>query len=147
MKRIFSYFILGLILFGGFSLSACGTPSPSTNNTNTNTPVDNTPTNSMVIETGWTGLAKALTAAGAKMYGAYWCSHCQDQKEEFGDAFRYVTYVECAPDKNNPYTQSAACKAANIEGYPTWVFADGTRVESVMSFNELAAKINYHPAS
>lgn len=25
-------------------------------------------------------LAKHLTAAGAKMYGAFWCSHCYDQK-------------------------------------------------------------------
>ena len=30
------------------------------------------------------------------MYGLYWCPHCIEQKEMFGDAFHYVPYVECA---------------------------------------------------
>src|SRR5215467_2633829 len=39
--------------------------------------------------------AKCLTAKNAKMYGAYWCPHCQDQKEMFGSSFQYAPYVEC----------------------------------------------------
>jgi len=97
----------------------------------------------VVTDAKWVGLAKALTTAGAKFYGAYWCSHCNEQKELFGDAVQYAPYVECAPNKNDPYEQSSACKVAKIEGYPTWVFADGSRVESVMSFEALARKIGY----
>ena len=29
-------------------------------------------------------LAQCLTDKGAKFYGAFWCSHCQEQKAEFG---------------------------------------------------------------
>ncbi len=44
-------------------------------------------------------LAAKLNASGAKMYGAFWCSHCQDQKETFGkDAIGSFPYVECFPD-------------------------------------------------
>ena len=43
-------------------------------------------------------LAKKLRAAGAKMYGAFWCSHCQEQKAEFGAAAQKdLPYVECYP--------------------------------------------------
>jgi len=44
-------------------------------------------------------LAKRLKAAGAKMYGAFWCSHCFEQKEAFGrEAMKDFPYVECYPD-------------------------------------------------
>ena len=44
-------------------------------------------------------LAKRLREAGAKMYGAFWCTHCHDQKEEFGrEAMSDFPYVECYPD-------------------------------------------------
>src|SRR5438128_12185038 len=39
--------------------------------------------------------AQCLSAKQAKMYGAYWCPHCADQKEIFGRSFRYISYVEC----------------------------------------------------
>ena len=43
-------------------------------------------------------LARRLKAAGAKMYGAFWCSHCQEQKAEFGAAAQAdLPYVECYP--------------------------------------------------
>ena len=33
------------------------------------------------------------------MYGAFWCSHCLEQKEEFGQqAMKDFPYVECYPD-------------------------------------------------
>jgi hypothetical protein len=126
-----------LVISCGLALAACSQKSNSTNTVAANeTPAD----------PKWIALAQALTKAGAKMYGAFWCSHCQDQKAEFGSAFKDVTYVECAPDKANPYKQSSACKAANIEGYPTWIFADGSRVESVMTYDELSQKIGFKPA-
>jgi hypothetical protein len=39
--------------------------------------------------------AKCLTAKQAKMYGAFWCQHCDAQKEKFGSSFQYAPYVEC----------------------------------------------------
>lgn len=59
-------------------------------------------------------LAKCLTDKGVKMYGAYWCGHCNNQKELFGEAFQYVDYVECEEEQG-------ACVAAGVTGYPTWV--------------------------
>jgi hypothetical protein len=43
-------------------------------------------------------LADHLSKIGAKMYGAYWCEHCQQQKK----IFRKVPptgfpYIECSP--------------------------------------------------
>lgn len=53
------------------------------------------------------------------MYGAYWCSHCYEQKQKLGkEAMKYVTYVECAKDGLN--SQTKTCKANDIPGYPTW---------------------------
>merc|ERR1719424_2783140 len=44
-------------------------------------------------------VAKQLNARGARMFGAWWCSHCADQKETLGkEAFASLTYVECAAD-------------------------------------------------
>jgi uncharacterized membrane protein len=65
-------------------------------------------------------LAKHLTQTGAKMYGAYTCPHCYEQKQLFGkQAWKDVTYIECAPDaKKNP--QPEVCAKAGIKGYPTW---------------------------
>jgi uncharacterized membrane protein/thiol-disulfide isomerase/thioredoxin len=65
-------------------------------------------------------LAKHLTQAGAKMYSAYWCPHCYEQKQLFGKAaWEQVTNVECAADsKKNP--QPELCAKAGIKGFPTW---------------------------
>lgn len=87
-------------------------------------------------------LARHLTEIGAKMYGAYWCPHCHDQKQLFGkEAFAQATYVECAPDGLN--SQTALCRShSEITGFPTWEingqFYPGTR-----SLNELADLSGY----
>ena len=39
--------------------------------------------------------ARCLTERGVKMYGAWWCPHCVEQKEMFGASFEYAPYVEC----------------------------------------------------
>ena len=83
--------------------------------------------------------AKCLTSKGVKMYGAYWCSHCAEQKEEFSRSFRYVNYVECAIKGSREMTP--ACKAAGIQHYPTWQFGSDTRlVEAVFPLQELSDK-------
>ena len=64
-------------------------------------------------------LADKLQALDAKMYGAYWCSHCFDQKEAFGKAaFSKIQYLECSKDGVN--SQYPVCKANDVPGYPTW---------------------------
>ena len=83
--------------------------------------------------------AQCLTDKGAKFYGAYWCPHCQQQKKWFGGAMKNVTYVECAvPGDTSAQTQ--ACTDADITGYPTWVFPDGSRVSGEQPLKDLAAK-------
>ena len=71
--------------------------------------------------------AQCLSAKGAKMYGAFWCPHCADQKEMFGSSFQYAPYVECGVKGSHVTAQ--VCTDANVKHYPTWVFADGSRVE------------------
>ncbi|MFA5030277.1 MAG: hypothetical protein WC495_01665 [Patescibacteria group bacterium] len=96
-------------------------------------------TNSEVPAGTYDAFAQCLTDSGAKMYGASWCAHCQDQKEAFGDSFSKVTYVECATPEN-PNIVTQVCKDAGIQGYPTWVFGDGSRVTGLQNFQTLADK-------
>jgi uncharacterized membrane protein len=64
-------------------------------------------------------LAQHLADTDAQMFGAFWCSHCQNQKAMFGkEAFQKIDYVECDPKGENSRAQ--LCKDAKIEGYPTW---------------------------
>ena len=79
--------------------------------------------------------AQCLTDKGVKMYGAFWCPHCNNQKEMFGDSWQYVSYVECStPDRR----QTDECKDAGITAYPTWEFADGARKVGELSLEELS---------
>lgn len=82
--------------------------------------------------------AQCLSAKGAKMYGAFWCPHCQDQKEMFGSSVRFVDYVECSTPDEKSETQ--VCMDANISSYPTWVFSDGSRNIGEMAFGDLSQK-------
>ena len=80
--------------------------------------------------------AKCLTAKQAKMYGAFWCPHCEDQKEKFGSSFQYAPYIECGIKGSKAI--ATVCTDAGIKRYPTWVFADGTRVEGEHELQFLA---------
>lgn len=77
------------------------------------------------------GFAKCLTAKGAKMYGAFWCPHCAEQKEMFGLSFKYAPYVECGIKGSQAITQ--VCTDAAVKRFPTWVYPDGTRTEGKRS--------------
>ena len=82
--------------------------------------------------------ARCLTDRGVKMYGAWWCPHCQEQKEKFDASFEYVPYVECGI-KGDLHGRSQACRDANIEHYPTWQFPPtGERVERIFTLQELS---------
>lgn len=85
--------------------------------------------------------AKYLTEKGVVMYGAYWCSHCQNQKQMFGTAFQYITYVECTKETEK-------CVAAGVKGYPTWTFPNPektgvSKLEGEISLEKLAQTAGY----
>lgn len=82
--------------------------------------------------------ATCLKDKGAVFYGAFWCTHCQAQKKEFGSSAKLLPYVECSTPDGAEQTQ--VCKDAKIDGYPTWRFADGTESKGETSFDVLAQK-------
>jgi hypothetical protein len=84
--------------------------------------------------------AKCLKANGAIFYGTFWCPHCQNQKKLFGRSSKFLPYVECStPDGR---AQLLICKEKNIEGYPTWEFADKSRILGEVSLKTLSEKTN-----
>ena len=95
--------------------------------------------NSKTASGNYDEFAKCLSVNKVKMYGAFWCPHCNNQKKEFGNSFKYVDYVECSlPDQR----QNNLCSSLGIKGYPTWGFSNGDRVEGEVSFNELSQRTN-----
>jgi hypothetical protein len=84
------------------------------------------------------GFAQCLKDKGALFYGAFWCPHCQNQKKMFGTSERLLPYVECSTD--NGKGQLPVCSEKKIEGYPTWIFADGTRQSGELDLVVLAQK-------
>lgn len=83
-------------------------------------------------------LAQCIADSGATFYGAFWCPHCQAQKEMFGKSSELLPYLECStPDGQG---QLPVCEDAGIEGYPTWEFADGERLSGVVELDTLAER-------
>jgi hypothetical protein len=82
--------------------------------------------------------AKCLTQNKAHMYGAFWCPHCQDQKEKFEASFEYVNYTECGIQGARGITQQ--CKDVGIQRFPTWFFGDNEKREAVLSLEDLSQK-------
>jgi len=85
-------------------------------------------------------LALHLTATNAKMYGAFWCSHCLDQKKQFGEAQKLIPYVECDSKGVNPQTE--LCQQKGITGFPTWEI-NGKMLSGERSLDELATASGY----
>ncbi|OGG63074.1 hypothetical protein A3C21_01340 [Candidatus Kaiserbacteria bacterium RIFCSPHIGHO2_02_FULL_59_21] len=84
------------------------------------------------------GFAQCLKDKGAVFYGAFWCPHCQKQKAMFGSAAPLLPYVECStPDGKG---QLQVCKDKNVTNYPTWEFADESRLTGERALQELAEK-------
>ena len=80
-------------------------------------------------------LADHLRDSGADFYGAYWCPHCQAQKEMFGEAASRLPYVECDP--RGAGARSDLCQAAGVRAYPTWIVG-GRKIEGEISPMDLA---------
>ncbi len=83
--------------------------------------------------------AKALDAAGARLFGAVWCPACNTQKELFEDGDDFLPFVDVTnPDR----TQNPDFANEQISAYPTWEFPDGTREVGVLSLAEIAQRSN-----
>jgi hypothetical protein len=82
--------------------------------------------------------AKCLATKQARMYGLYWCPHCIEQKEMFGDAFHYVPYVECAVKGSSE--EAPECKIAGVKLFPAWQFGTEPPREGVLSLEALSDK-------
>jgi len=73
------------------------------------------------------GFAQCLASKSITMYGAAWCSHCQNEKNAFEGSFKYVPYVECPNDPQ-------ACLEKGVTAYPTWIFPDGLSAQAGRKF-------------
>lgn len=82
--------------------------------------------------------ASCLGEKGAVFYGAFWCPHCQNQKKMFGKSEKKLPYVECSTSDGR--SQLPICIEKKIEGYPTWEFADGSRLSGEIKLETLAEK-------
>ena len=82
--------------------------------------------------------AQCLSAKQATMYGLYWCPHCIEQKQMFGESFHYVNYVECAVKGSSE--MAPQCKIAGVKLFPSWQFSGESPKEGVLSLDALSDK-------
>ena len=82
--------------------------------------------------------ATCLKEKNVTYYGAYWCPNCQNQNAMFGNSKKHLTYIECGIPGGKGQTE--VCEKAGIQGYPTWEFENGERVEGVQTLEFLAEK-------
>ena len=83
-------------------------------------------------------MVNCLASKDIKMYGAYWCPHCNEQKELFGGSeslFKEKIYVECAEDAFSNERQR--CIEAGITAYPTWII-NGEKTLGTRSMKQLS---------
>jgi len=86
-------------------------------------------------------LVEHLNKVGAREFGAYWCPHCHQQKQLFGqEASKKINYVECDPKGVN--SQTKLCVQVGIKGYPTWEI-NGKLYPGVKTLDQLADLTNY----
>lgn len=113
------------------------------NNPTAGTGADGQPGIEVTTESGPAeiALAQHLADTEAVFYGAWWCPHCQDQKQLFGkEAAQIISYVECStPDGQG---QTPECQEAGITGYPTWII-NGQELSGTQSLETLAQLTDY----
>jgi glutaredoxin len=82
-------------------------------------------------------LGQCMASKQVKMYGAYWCPHCAEQKEILGKSYHFV-YQECGVPGS--HAESAECIALGVKEFPTWRFPNGTMAPGVFSVDELSGR-------
>ncbi|MGV3607065.1 MAG: Ig-like domain-containing protein [Planctomycetaceae bacterium] len=80
--------------------------------------------------------AKALAASGAKLYGADWNADTTTQRNTFEDGWRFLPFVEVT---NADHTANSVATTNNITTYPTWVFANSTRLTGPQTLSAISA--------
>ncbi len=86
-------------------------------------------------------LARHLNQVGAKKYAAWWCPHCHEQKQLFGKtAYKELNIIEC--DQNGKNARPDLCRAAGIQGYPTWEI-NGKLYPNVQTLDKLSQLSGY----
>ena len=90
-----------------------------------------TPVNDLVA------FAQQLSAAGVKLYGAAWNADTTAQKNMFGDGAQFLSFVESTNTNHEP-NQNAT--SHNITTYPTWIFADNSRLEGVQTLAAISSQ-------
>ena len=127
------------ILIGGLIWSNNVDPSKANDISNTSdkvSPIITTSSSPQKIK-----FARFLSDNNIKMFSAYWCPHCHDQKQLFGKkAVKALTIVECAKDgKDNQYE---LCREKEIQGFPSWEIK-GEIFSGVKDLNDLAIMTGY----
>ena len=86
--------------------------------------------------------AQCIVDSGAKMYSAWWCGHCQEQKKDFGNSFKIIEanggHVECSPGGSKVI--SDFCKSQGVTGTPSWILKNGTLLRGRQNLFVLAQK-------
>ena len=116
--------IVALVYFNSKSNEGSG-------NTGTSTATSTISLATSTTDTAMDTFAKCVAKTGLTMYGAAWCSHCQNEKKGFGESFKYVPYVEC-PDNTK------LCEDKGIVGFPTWIDASGKKYEGEQGLVNIA---------
>ncbi|MFA7253584.1 MAG: hypothetical protein WC107_03440 [Patescibacteria group bacterium] len=137
-KTFLSIVIVVIVIAGGL-IYAAGKNSAKTEN-NDDSEIEITNNDQQYDDAYVEKLAKFLNSEGMVMYGAYWCSHCNSQKKMFGDAAKYLDYVECDPKGQNANPDE--CTAQGIDGYPTWVYK-GQKYSGERKMSELAEIVGF----
>ena len=82
--------------------------------------------------------AQCINDSGAKYYGAFWCPNCKNQEAMFGRSAKLLPRTECSTP--NGKGQLPICQDADIKGYPTWDFPDGSRETGTLPLERLSEK-------
>ncbi|MFO0885970.1 MAG: hypothetical protein U0894_17605 [Pirellulales bacterium] len=118
----------GSNLYGPYS--EVGSNSAGTNNYSTSAMPEGESGQDLVA------FAKALAASGAKLYGADWNADTTTQRNTFEDGWRFLPFVEVT---NADHTANSVATTNNITTYPTWVFANSTRLTGPQTLSAISA--------
>lgn len=87
-------------------------------------------------------LGRCMASRQVKMFGAYWCPHCADQKERLGRSYRFV-YAECGVPGSHAEQQQ--CIQQGVKLFPTWRMPDGSLKPGVFTPQELGSMTGCSP--
>ena len=133
MKKIKILFIVLAVLLLGFVVYMSARTSGSRENA-----VKENGGTAQQVAGKYDAFVNCIKEKGVVFYGAFWCPHCQKNKDMFGTSKDLLPYVECSTEDGQGQTQ--ACKDEGITGYPTWKFADGTKLPGEITLETLAQK-------